>query len=724
MSLPVKFKELTISNFMAFGNNVNKVNLDFKKPVLIIGENHDAMVDGQLDSNGAGKSSIIEALTFALYDKTISDKEKTGLLNNINKKNLEVSVTFEKNKQNYKVVRMRKTKTKADIKLLKEINGSFENEKSDITPDSIDNTNKKIAEILGFPFDIFARIIVVSAEFQPFLDLPSRHNSKTSQTSIMEELFGYTVLTEKAESLKKNIKNTKDEFNHLKDLQEQIQQEKERHKTQIESTKERIKKWKEENKEKIKTAEKELNELVNIDLDQERENVRKIESIKTEIVSLESEQKVLESELKNLKDQLKNYNDKKERIEKITNKVKEIEEKVDFDHEENIFKELKEKEKELDSQNDEYGSINSNIKKLNNDIEKNNKEIESLESNVCPYCKQTFKDTDSKLKHLRGEINSFNNDLNEKNVKLKSLNDDIEKLTKNINDLKGKSVFNNEKDLTDLKTKYEQYKTQLESYTEDDIDDDINDKIYEKENGIDSIIEKIKNKNDNIEKIKSQSKFDNITDIERTYAKINHLEEKIESLSNENNPYTETLKELQEVTFDHDKTKRLNELENDLKHQEYLLKLLTKKDSFVRKNLLDKNLPFLNKRLMMYLEKLGLPHRVEFQSDMTAKISQFGTELDFSSLSAGQKARVNFALSFAFRDVLQARYGKISFCMLDECLDTGLGNVGIQLAIKMLKDIATTEKMSMFVVSHRDEIASMFEDKMIVQLKNGFSNIV
>jgi hypothetical protein len=195
-------------------------------------------------------------------------------------------------------------------------------------------------------------------------------------------------------------------------------------------------------------------------------------------------------------------------------------------------------------------------------------------------------------------------------------------------------------------------------------------------------------------------------------------------LSNETNPHVATLNELKEITFDNDKSKQLNELDLTLRHQEFLLKLLTKKDSFVRKNLLDRSLPFLNKRLAIYLGKLGLPHKVEFQPDMGAKISQFGMELGFTSLSSGQQARVNLALAFAFRDVLQARHGKISFCMLDECLDTGLGNVGVQLAAKMIMEISTTDNMSMFIISHRDEIASMFKSRMVVELKNGFSNIV
>jgi DNA repair exonuclease SbcCD ATPase subunit len=98
--------------------------------------------------------------------------------------------------------------------------------------------------------------------------------------------------------------------------------------------------------------------------------------------------------------------------------------------------------------------------------------------------------------------------------------------------------------------------------------------------------------------------------------------------------------------------------------------------------------------------------------------------LTFDSLSKGQKARVNLALAFAFRDVLQARHGKIDFCVLDECLDTGLGNVGVQLAANMIKSIAKDNNMAMFIITHRDEVSSMFANKMTVQLKSGFTTIV
>ena len=125
-----------------------------------------------------------------------------------------------------------------------------------------------------------------------------------------------------------------------------------------------------------------------------------------------------------------------------------------------------------------------------------------------------------------------------------------------------------------------------------------------------------------------------------------------------------------------------------------------------------------------YLKKTGLSHKVEFDEEMMVQISKFGTTYKYKALSSGQRARINLALVFAFRDVLQARFDKINFYILDECLDVGLGNVGVQLATKMIKTVAVENDISMFIISHRDEISNMFDNKLQIELRNGFSTIV
>ena len=90
----------------------------------------------------------------------------------------------------------------------------------------------------------------------------------------------------------------------------------------------------------------------------------------------------------------------------------------------------------------------------------------------------------------------------------------------------------------------------------------------------------------------------------------------------ETDPYTEQITEMQQqalqvVSYDH-----LNELTRVQDHQDFLLKLLTSKDSFVRKKIIEQNLSYLNQRLTHYLDRIGLPHTVKFMNDLTVSIEE------------------------------------------------------------------------------------------------------
>ena len=223
--------------------------------------------------------------------------------------------------------------------------------------------------------------------------------------------------------------------------------------------------------------------------------------------------------------------------------------------------------------------------------------------------------------------------------------------------------------------------------------------------------------------IKSKITVGNVNELLEIKSKSSQYQQKLQELQQATNPFDEPLKELTDIELDPLDMTQVNELKSTIDHQKFLLKLLTKKDSFVRKALLNKNIPFLNTRLSHYLTQLGLPHTVEFTHEMAAEISQFGRPMDFGNLSNGQRARVNIALSFAFRDVLQSLHDKINICLLDEVLDVGLDAVGVQAAAKMLKRKARDEGLALFIISHRDEIDSAFDRKMIVQMTKGFSYV-
>ena len=223
--------------------------------------------------------------------------------------------------------------------------------------------------------------------------------------------------------------------------------------------------------------------------------------------------------------------------------------------------------------------------------------------------------------------------------------------------------------------------------------------------------------------LQKQIQVNNLEELIEIRNQSNTITEKIEELKNATNPFFDPLDELESSKLDQIDYSDINDLTRLREHQQFLLKLLTKKDSFVRKILLNRNLPYLNSRLQYYLKLLGLQHRVEFTHKLTAEISQFGRPLDFGNLSHGQRARVNIGLSFAFRDVLTSLHMPINICMLDEVLDVALDTVGIQAASRMLKRKARDENISLYIISHRDELSLAYDRTMKVQMSKGFSYI-
>jgi ABC-type multidrug transport system ATPase subunit len=167
----------------------------------------------------------------------------------------------------------------------------------------------------------------------------------------------------------------------------------------------------------------------------------------------------------------------------------------------------------------------------------------------------------------------------------------------------------------------------------------------------------------------------------------------------------------------------VNHLKSTLSHQKFLIQLLTQKDSFIRKKLLNANLKYLNSRLQKYLADLELPYLVEFNANMTADIKYLGRKLTFTNLSNGQRSRVNIALTLAFRDVRQKMSNSINVCLFDEALDIGLDSAGMLAAISMLKRKAFEDGVTIYIVTHRDECNNLFNQVINVRMVNDFSQI-
>ena len=192
--------------------------------------------------------------------------------------------------------------------------------------------------------------------------------------------------------------------------------------------------------------------------------------------------------------------------------------------------------------------------------------------------------------------------------------------------------------------------------------------------------------------------------------------------SEEQNPYTEQvtqLKEsgLQEIEFD-----LINELTELREHQEFLYKLLTGKDSFIRKRIIDTNIAFLNHRLAHYLDKIGLPHDVKFSADLGVEITEYGRDLDFDNLSRGERNRLILSLSWAFRDVYESLNHPMNFLCIDELLDSGMDSVGVESGLSILKKMNRDQGKNIMLISHKEELVGRVGNVLTVVKEGGFTS--
>jgi DNA repair exonuclease SbcCD ATPase subunit len=203
---------------------------------------------------------------------------------------------------------------------------------------------------------------------------------------------------------------------------------------------------------------------------------------------------------------------------------------------------------------------------------------------------------------------------------------------------------------------------------------------------------------------------------------VEYLGEQLESKTKETDPYQEQIDDLktsavQELSYD-----KMNSLRKLQDHQEFLFKLLTSKDSFVRKKVIDQNLTYLNSRLAFYLSKTGLPHKVVFLSDLTVEITEMGRDLDFDNLSRGERNRLILSLCWAFRDVWEMLYHSINTMFIDELVDSGMDTAGVENAISILKQIARERHKNIYLISHRDELQGRVNNVLKVTKENGFTS--
>jgi len=584
--MSIKIKDLTVKNFMSVGNQTQAVDFGKQQMTLVLGENLDQGGDDNGSRNGTGKTTIVNALSYALYGVALTNIKKDNLINKINSKGMLVTLSFDKDGVNYRIERGRRPN------LLKFYVNNIEqdSEESDDAQGDMRETQKDVDELLGMSHDMFKHIVALNTYTEPFLSMRAN-----DQRAIIEQLLGITLLSEKSEALKELIRITKDEIQQESANIEAAKKSNEKIQQSVDSLTTRQTAWYTQQATDLEKIGKAINELHSVDITKELEQHTK----------------------------LKAYDDHSAKIKSL---------------------------------NKEKATLESAIIQAERTVKKYTTELTALDNKACHACEQQLHD------HKHEEMTALaNKNLKEATTYFNKVTADLAKINKEltaIGDINGRP-----------KTYY------------------------------DTLEEALKHQNN-----------------------LTTLESQLVKRAEEIDPYQEQIDELrntamQEITWDH-----VNELTNLKEHQEFLLKLLTSKDSFIRKKIIDQNLAYLNNRLTYYLDKMGLPHTVVFQNDLTVEITQLGQDLDFDNLSRGERNRLILGLSWSFRDVWESLYQSINLLFVDELIDNGLDASGVEGALAVLKKMARERNKNIYLISHKDELIGRVNNVLRVIKENGFTS--
>jgi DNA repair exonuclease SbcCD ATPase subunit len=217
--------------------------------------------------------------------------------------------------------------------------------------------------------------------------------------------------------------------------------------------------------------------------------------------------------------------------------------------------------------------------------------------------------------------------------------------------------------------------------------------------------------------------YNNINDAYEHKQNLENLQRDLEAEHNAENPHIEQIETLTDKNIEEIEYSYMNSLTKLKEHQEFLYRLLTSKDSFIRKKIIDQNLMYLNQRLNHYLELLSLPHEVIFQSDLSVSITELGRELDFDNLSRGERNRLILGLSWAFRDIFESTSTPINLLFIDELIDSGMDMQGVEASMSILKKMTRERHKNIFLISHKDELTGRVNSILSVTKENGFTSL-
>lgn len=678
-------KHLSIQNFLSIKNI--ELDLSNRGLMLLQGRNLD---NDSLNNNGAGKSSIIEALIYVLYGRTIRGLKGDAVVHKIPGKNMKICLELvDDNKDTYQIVRHRLHSVSKNKSLL------FKNGK-DITPLSESEFNDHIVNLVQADFLTFTSSVLYSAESFKFTSATDAEIKKT-----FDIMLGLDVYQQCWEVTKSRLRTVEYELSH-------IQAEIDNRKVKISVLDKQIQDTQQDKIKydaSIKAKEDDLNTQITDLSTQLRHKQEELIELKKQLGCLQTQKADVEEQFKDKLEALKDADEVKVSLQDIQDDILNKEGSIAF------------YEKSIAHDKECIEDHQKAIERCNQKIEKLLKEKETLSQKPgqpCPTCGRPM--TELGLKSAKKRYDELVQEQQEQIVVLQTR---INQHNKAIITCQ-QGIELNQKALAELKDILLEFQDQLPK---------VNSLIAERttyQEKVSTLQTQVVSTEANI-RIKTE-------DIKHTLNLMKKYQKDLLDLER-NNPYDAILDKYQEELLQYqDQVKQLSVSQETKKGEKDCLVFWQQaySNQGIKSFILDDITPFLNRQVNKYLSKLTSGHiEVKFNTQSTLKSGEsrekFSIEIfnkdggsDYSSNSSGERKRIDLAVNLALQDLLASRSNKrMNVAIFDEAFDA-LDQVGIESVVNLLHDLAA-EKSTIIVISHNEHLKSYFTNTLTVVKQNGFS---
>ncbi len=732
----IVFEELTVSNFLSFGQKPTKFKLNRGMSVAIRGKNCDVNDNSSSNEsgNGAGKTVSMNAIVFALFGKGIDKIKSDEFINLVNGKKMVVELIFSKGSSRYKIRRGRKPNI---VELYQEDESGWQS----YTLDAMRNTDTAIEELIGYTYDNFMASVFLSPHRQSFLAMGA-----ADQRSMIETMLSLDTFAARAETLKTMRDDVRSELKLLEKDLERAEHTNEQLELDIARFKQLSKKFDEDKQKELERLSKTKEELDRIDPVECRKILDELDQKKSELKEFQSEHlafierlREYEASKRKLDDLTKKYHQavgkrdliNKQRSDSLTEALEvlneynldELEQKreavINYQRDVGVLNGLKESKR-----NEEF-----RLSTLRETLDSLELELEAHADGKCHVCGGDYVD-EAKHSTLKDKIESYKKSIVESSEKLRSLNESIKSTQidttlENLNRQEIDAIISVVKDaqrLVDAPFVNEMDAT-IKFLNEeiDSLGNSVVDPVDEADGSeIEQKINSTKTHTQGLESILSEQGIMNQRELDTAMAQKAVIEQQIEECLKRSNSFAEEVLTLggRHVPVDPIKA-AVGDSRKRETHIGYLIKLMTDSKSFVRKKILENYIPFLNKKINEYSERLGLSHVCMISNDLTVEILYMNRPVSYFLMSRGERMRLDMSLTRAFRDMMGLLGKGCNIVLVDEALDSSLDIAGAAAAAKFLKECSD----DVFVITHRDDITEAMDMKITMVKNNGFTTV-